>query len=290
VTLGSRICPHCGKLNAAEDTHCVRCERRLSGDWELSLGRFWARFSGQRSGATSLFAAISVVVYVFLLIGSGGLGASIDGLQALHWGALVGELGRVEPWRYLSAMFVHFNLLHVGFNVMALYSLGRSLEDLVGSARFTLLFVLTGICGFILSDFWYTQQPLTGGISGGIFGLLGAEVGLRYAVRDLEWKRAALTGLGYAVLMAILPGQTANNAAHVGGLASGAVIAWALSRAGRSVHVDRLCSVLALVLVLATFGSIACARLEPLPRAPRRLASAAADSRQGDGELPVINP
>ncbi|HVZ37115.1 MAG TPA: rhomboid family intramembrane serine protease [Polyangiaceae bacterium] len=266
MTLGSRICPHCGKLNAADDSRCGYCERRVPAGRRAALIGLWERVSGQRSGATLTFSALSVLVYLALWLGSGTLGGSIDGLQALHWGALVGDLGHVEPWRYLSAMFVHFNLLHVGFNVLALYSLGRGLEGLTGSARFTLLFLLTGVCGFIVSDLWYAEQPLTGGISGGIFGLLGAEVGLRHAVGDDGWKRAAITGLGYAAAMALLPGQTANNAAHVGGLASGAVIGWVLSRSGRGARIDRVYDGLALLLLIATFASIIGSRLEPLPR------------------------
>jgi membrane associated rhomboid family serine protease len=117
--------------------------------------------------------------------------------------------------------------------------------------------LLSGVGGFVLSEFWYTFQPLTGGMSGGIFGLLGAEVGLRYAGRDLAWKKSAISALGYGVAAALLPGQSVNNAAHFGGLLVGAAFGWVLFRAGWNVRADRAFGALAAVLLVATVGAIA---------------------------------
>jgi rhomboid protease GluP len=259
----SKVCLHCGRLNPASDARCSHCERRLPADWELGLARWSSRFFGG-APATALFVALSLAVYVALVAGGAGLSAPVSGRRALLWGALVGELGWREPWRHLSALFVHFNLLHVGFNLLALVSFGRALEKALGSARFAVLLLLTGVAGFLASDAWYLWFPpqyTTGGLSGGIFGLLGAEVGLRFAAADLGWKRAAVSALGYAVAMALLPGQNVNNAAHLGGLAAGGVLGWALSRRGSSRRFDLFFRVLALLLLLATLAAIAQSRL-----------------------------
>jgi rhomboid protease GluP len=220
----------------------------------------------RRHIATNLFLVVSVGVYLGLLFGGGGLFESVRPTEALRWGALVGTLGVYEPWRFLAAMFVHFNLLHAGFNSLALQSLGRNLEDSVGSARFTLIFLGTGIGGFVASQLWYSPQPLTGGISGGVFGLLGAAVGWSYAQRDEQWKKLALTGAGYAVAMALVPGQQVNNAAHVGGLLLGAALAWVLFRAGRSRGAERILDGLAVAMVLATVVSIVLSLTSPVTR------------------------
>ena len=213
-----------------------------------------------------LFMLIDVVVYAALMLGgTEGLG-NVRRFEALRWGALVGTLGHVEPWRYLSAMFVHFSLLHVGFNTLTLHSLGRSLEDAVGWSRFVVVFIGTGVAGFFASELWYSPMPLTGGISGGIFGLLGAAVGWRYAQRDPEWKRLAITGAGYAVAMALIPGVTVNHAAHVGGLLAGAGFGWALFRLGRGSRADRLLDVGGLVLIVATVASILLSLTSPIVR------------------------
>jgi rhomboid protease GluP len=212
--------------------------------------------------ATVWFAALSVAVYLALVASSGGPRSPISGRMALRWGALAGDLGWHEPWRLLSAIFVHFGLLHIGFNLLALVSFGRVLERVLGSARFAVLLLATGVLGFVASDLWYAlfpPQPITGGLSGGIFGLLGAEVGLRFAAGDAGWKRAAVSGAGYALMMALIPGQTVNNAAHVGGLLSGGLLGWALSYAAGRAH-QRYFDAAALLLGAATLASIALCR------------------------------
>jgi rhomboid protease GluP len=209
---------------------------------------------------------IDVLVYAGLMLGGTEQWGSVRRFEALRWGALVGELGHIEPWRYLSAMFVHFSLLHVGFNTLTLHQLGRSLEDAVGWGRFVVVFVGTGVAGFLASELWYAPVPLTGGISGGIFGLLGAAVGWRYAQRDPEWKRLAITGVGYAVAMALIPGVTVNHAAHGGGLVAGAGFGWGLYRLGRGHTVDRVMNLIGALLILGTFASIGLSLTSPVVR------------------------
>jgi membrane associated rhomboid family serine protease len=266
VANGSRICPQCGKLNAREDARCSRCGARLPAGWEITARNRWTSALQRRGWATITFMLLDVGVYLALMLSGAGALGSVPRLEALRWGALAGTLGHVEPWRYLSAMFVHFSLLHVGFNTITLHSLGRSLEDSLGWARFVVVFLGTGIAGFLASELWYAPIPLTGGISGGIFGLLGAAVGWRYAQRDPEWKRLALTGLGYAVAMALIPGVTVNHAAHIGGLLSGAGLGWALFRFGQGRTVDRALNIAGGLLIIASFASIGLSLTSPIVR------------------------
>lgn len=264
--MASRVCPFCGQLNASDEPRCIRCERRLPPAWQRAVARGGFSFADRPFIATYFFLILSLAVYVFLLLGSGGLSVGVRPAAALRWGALVGNLGEHEPWRFLSAMFVHFNILHIAFNALALHSLGRSLEEAVGSARFTLIFIGAGIGGFVASDVWYSPQPLTGGISGGVFGLLGAAVGWNYAERNEQWKRLAVTGAGYAVAMALIPGQSVNNAAHVGGLVLGAALGWASHRLGRHPLVTRIATIAAVLSVLAVIASLALSLASPVPR------------------------
>lgn len=227
----------------------------------------------QRYGATGLFVALSLAVYAALMSGGGGLLQPLSPRLALRWGALVGSLGWHEPWRFLSAMFVHLNLMHVGFNTLALSSLGRSVEGSFGWARFTLIFLGTGIAGFLVSQVWYQlwygAHPLTGGTSGGLFGLLGAGVGWRYSERDPAWRKLAINGIGYAVVMALIPGISVNHAAHLGGLGAGAGLGWALHRLRSGRRAERTLQRLAVALMIATFASIALSLISPAAR-PRR--------------------
>jgi rhomboid protease GluP len=238
----------------------------MPAGWEISIKEGWTSVFLRRGWATTLFVLLDVGVYVGLMLGGTEAWGSVRPLQALRWGALAGALGHIEPWRYLSAMFVHFSLLHVGFNTLALHQLGRNLEDGVGWARFVVVFIGTGVAGFLASELWYTPMPPTGGISGGIFGLLGAAVGWRYAQRDPEWKRLAITGVCYAVLMGFLPGVTVNNAAHGGGLVAGAGLGWALYRVGRGRRVDRAANLVGALLIVASFASIGLSLASPVVR------------------------
>jgi len=266
VANGSRICPACGKLNARDDTQCGRCGARLPAGWEITARQRWTSVFQRRGWATTTFMLLGGFVYLALMLGGAGVWGGVRQLDALRWGALRGPIGHMEPWRYLSAMFVHFSVLHVGFNTLTLHQLGRGLEDSLGWARFVVVFLGTGIAGFLASELWYTTIPMTGGISGGIFGLLGAAVGWRYAQADPEWKRLAITGAGYAVAMALIPGVTVNHAAHIGGLLAGAGFGWLLFRLGRGPRVDRGVDITGGVLIVATFASIVLSLTSPLVR------------------------
>lgn len=213
---------------------------------------------GTEHRLTKLFAGVCVLVFVAMVFEDpGGMQLSLrSGFRVsttLKWGALWPGLGPVEPWRYASAMFVHVGgVLHVAFNTMALVDLGKTLEERVGSARFTIIFLLTGIVGFIASDLW-SGAP-TGGASGGIFGLAGALVGYLYAAKDPHWKRFLIRLLVYALVFAlVLP---VNNAAHAGGLVLGGLLGYLsyleARRGWRRHRVFRLAAVLLAVACLAS--------------------------------------
>jgi rhomboid protease GluP len=258
VAPGAKVCPYCGRLNGASDERCSACERPLPAPAEPSALRALGA-----APATVCASVLAVLVYLALIAGD-GVAAPMTWGRAVRWGALAGNLGPAQPWRYLSAMFVHFGLLHIGFNLLTLISFGRTLERLLGPARFTVLLLLSGALGFMASDLWYALQPqrqITGGLSGGIFGLMGAEVGLRFANGDEGWKRAAISALGYAAVMALLPGLNVNNAAHLGGLLSGAGLAWVIHHLRGRRPERLLVRGLAVLLSLFTLVGIALARL-----------------------------
>ncbi len=81
---------------------------------------------------------------------------------------LIGDIA--QPWRFVTACFLHGSLLHIGFNMYVLIDLGPVLEELYGSPRFLFIYIVTGIGGYILSGFF---GHFSMGASGALVGLIG---------------------------------------------------------------------------------------------------------------------
>jgi rhomboid protease GluP len=183
----------------------------------------------------------------------------------LRFGALAGSLGSLQPWRYLSAVFVHYNVLHIAMNGWSLRSVGPVAERQFGKARFVVLFVLSGVLGFIVSNQWYGgMSPATGGASGAIFGTFGSVIGVAFARRDPNWKQSLLqNAVSLAILGFMFP---VNNAAHAGGLATGALLGFLFTKESRKSRLDVPFTVLAGVMLVLSVLSIALSAASPIWR------------------------
>ena len=153
--------------------------------------------------------------------------------RAAHHPLLV---DRGEWWRVLSAMFLHGGLLHVLFNMYALWLFGPVLERRFGSFSFAALYLAAGAAGGAL---YQTIGPNAWavGASGAIFGLFGALLIASYRQRHTRAGAAAFSQL--VILLGInlaLPLFVPNIAwqAHVGGLLAGVLIGAVWDRLPRS--------------------------------------------------------
>jgi rhomboid protease GluP len=135
-----------------------------------------------------------------------------------------------QVWRLVTAIFIHVGLLHVGFNAFSLYNIGRMLETAYGPLRFSLMFLLTGVAGTVMS-LWFNPNPAVGA-SGAIFGLIGAEGILLYRNRALlgERGRGALQNVIFVILINLAFGLQSgiDNWGHLGGLLGGVLLGWAI--------------------------------------------------------------
>lgn len=220
MSRGSRVCSSCGALNAIDEPRCIRCEAGLA-----PASQTVASLIEQPYLATRILLGICLVNFGLMSLDHGGISLGFIGRQLLlseylRWGATVGPLALQEPWRYLSAVYVHLGALHLVMNSLALLALGRRTEQRVGGARMIVTFTLTGIVGFIASQVWYGPGgPPTAGASGALFGLMGHEIGQMHAQRDPRLKDILFQFLAYAVAFALL--LSVNNAAHIGGFLLG---------------------------------------------------------------------
>jgi len=269
MAAGSKICPFCRRLNGADETTCHSCQRRLTGPATRAGASFFRQVLSTELFMTRFFTGLCFAVFALGTLGSGGLppifGSYFAASELLRWGAIGFDLGRFEPWRYLSAVFVHLNLVHLGLNMLSLLYLGRMLEQQVGGARFALLFVVTGTAGFIVSDLWHTYLGvpwITAGASGSLFGMMGAFIGWLYARRDPEWKNVLLRFAVYAVAFAFA--FPVNNAAHLGGFVAGFPIGFLLQRERRPERHKRVFAVLAGLCLILSLASIVLSATSPI--------------------------
>ena len=162
-----------------------------------------------------------------------------------------------EPWTFLTAAFLHSPnfLLHIAFNMYALWLGGPYLEGLLGRARFIALYLLCAVGGsvgvFLLaspdSDSWWTGAV---GASGAVFGLWGAILVLHRKLR--RDNRGMVSMLLINGVIGFMPGFSIAWQAHLGGfltgLLCGAVLAYAPAAQRRLLHPAGLAAVGLLLL------------------------------------------
>lgn len=176
--------------------------------------------------ATYIILAVTTFIY-FLQVGGQYL-LNADVVTAL--GVKDDVLIRAgEIWRLITPVFLHASILHIAFNMYALFIFGRGIEARYGHVRFMLLYFLSGYAGNVMS-FLLTVSPSLGA-STAIFGLISAEGVFIIQNRKLLGNRVnrSLMNLVYIAGINLLIGYTTpgvDNWGHIGGLLGGLLFAW----------------------------------------------------------------
>jgi len=175
--------------------------------------------------ATSILVDLNILV--FLLMTFSGINfLSPNGQELLQWGANRRfETTSGEWWRLLTSMFLHGGIMHLFLNICGLVIAAIFVEPILKQKKFFLLYILSGLCGSLASIWWYPNM-VSVGASGAIFGIYGAILGLLLTnAFHKEGKKIMLTFIGFYVGINLLWGLTGgiDNAAHIGGLLSGAI-------------------------------------------------------------------
>ncbi|MHB0988084.1 MAG: rhomboid family intramembrane serine protease [Bellilinea sp.] len=132
-----------------------------------------------------------------------------------------------QYWRLITPMWLHGSLLHIAFNMYALFIFGANLERAYGHGRFLLLYLLSGFAGNVIS-FMMSPTPSIGS-STAIFGLIAAQGVFLYQNRRLIRNAQGmlintLTIAGINLVLGLSPGI--DNWGHMGGLIGGLAFAW----------------------------------------------------------------
>lgn len=125
-----------------------------------------------------------------------------------------------DYYRLLTGMFLHANIMHLVFNMYALYIIGSQLESFLGKWKYLIVYLLSGLSGSVLSIFFSTGFSV--GASGAIFGLLGALLYFGYHYRvylETVVRSQIIPVIVINLLIGMMPGI--DNWAHIGGLIGG---------------------------------------------------------------------
>jgi len=268
-----RMCPHCRALIDRDARTCPLCGEatgpvRARGS-SSTLGRILGVIPIPTT-ATSVMVVANLALYAISwymtqnseatqMHGAPAMGG-IDGTVLLRMGAKAPYILAGQWWRLVTAMFLHGGLLHIGMNMWCLVDLGPEVESLFNATKFTVLYLLTGVVGFLLSLAW-SPFGMSVGASGAIMGLIGILIGASYhhghlgkAYRSQLWR--------WVLYMAIfgltggLFGFGLDNAAHLGGLLSGLALGYFVPEGEPATRSsENLWNALAMISVLVIAAS-----------------------------------
>jgi rhomboid protease GluP len=262
---GAILCPRCGRLTHPDAEQCLVCGLSRPGRWQWAgtVGRLW------RTGSfTGLVTVACIALYVLSLVvdpmaslrPSGPFDLFSPSGRALRDLGMTGAVPWQQGawWTLLTAIYLHGNLLHILFNVLWIRQLGPAVEEVYGPARLVVVFTVSGVLGFVVSN--ALGVPFTVGASGSIFGLLGALVAYGRR-RGGAFGAMVLKQYGQWALVMFILGffmSGVNNLAHaggfIGGFAAGLVLSFSDRRqegAGERLVATALVGITALAFVLA---------------------------------------
>ncbi|MEO8132098.1 MAG: rhomboid family intramembrane serine protease [Bryobacteraceae bacterium] len=257
------MCPNCRAFINIDDKVCPYCEtalgpraaeRRSPTD---ALGGLipHARFT------TTVILLVNFGLYIattlYSMKGSGGMAFDIDGQTLFAFGAKVPfGMMRGQWWRLVTAGFLHGGILHILMNSWVLFDLGAQVEEVYGTSRYLVVYFVATITGFLASAV-FGNAGLSVGASAGILGLIGAMIALgvrhRHTAMGASMRSHYTQWVIFIVVIGLLPGLQVDNAAHLGGLVGGFIVAYiANTPSALDVWQEKFWRVLATVCVILT--------------------------------------
>jgi membrane associated rhomboid family serine protease len=244
---GRPICTEC-MTSAHVGQRCPEHSGKPQGVARMTTGIRRGTGRGETAIVTRILIAINVLIYLAELLQGAGVNAAsgsiyVNGVlvasakeiggQILPAGLGVGQsigVAHGDWWRLITAAFLHYGPIHLGFNMFFLYWIGTPVEQYLGRARFLLVYLVSGLAGSA-GALVLNPGAVTVGASGAIFGILGAAL-------VLERQRSYVLGgsaMGLIVINLAFSFILSNISVggHVGGLIGGVLCMLAFSRLGR---------------------------------------------------------
>jgi rhomboid protease GluP len=237
-----QLCPACGTLVGATATKCHQCGASMRFSF-AAASKSLGRWMPQTSPVTYAVLTICCVMFGLSMVittrahglaapGGGPLGmlTNLGGIPldvsgrlgaSLRWAGYIDQPGDLEqPWRLITAIFLHGSIMHIVFNMWVLMDIGPMVEELYGSARYLFLYIVSGVAGYVLSSCMGRNSVGASGSLLGLIGVLLAATTGRKSLAAQSLRSALIRWLIYiGVLGLIIPAT--DNFAHLGGLAAG---------------------------------------------------------------------
>ncbi len=235
-----RLCPACGTLVGTKGTRCHQCGASLTFSL-AAVSRSLSKIMPSTAPATYSILSVCCLIYGISLLltmragfptaSQGGLLGRLFGIGSIaspilmRLGAsLPWPIDLVQPWRLVTACFLHANLLHIVFNMWVFVDLAPTIEELYGSSRFFFLYTVCGIGGYLLSGL---MGDFSIGASGAIVGLIGVLLAITYRRRNAGMQQLRAQVYRWIVYLAIwgFVVRGIDNWAHLGGGITGFLLA-----------------------------------------------------------------
>jgi rhomboid protease GluP len=261
----SQLCPNCRRLISSDEPICPYCGiSSPGGRWKNTPLTRGVR--SEQLVRAILYVNIGMFFLSIVIFPRGlsfnpftVLSPTRSGLKAL--GATGTWIGDILPgwWTMISANYLHGSLLHIAFNMIALYQISPLICQLFGSNRYFIIYTLSGVAGFYLS--YSVGIDLTIGASAAICGLIGAAIyygkNRGGVFGQAIYRQVGGWALGTIFFGFMIPGI--NNWAHIGGMLAGALLAMFLGynekRRETLVH-RRLFALLIVFTALVLFWAV----------------------------------
>lgn len=223
---------------------CKRCGRKLPfysfseicSECKAAMARFAReqgttaerRISDTKPTVTTALLAINLIVFLAMVF-SGVSPVNPKGAELLSWGANYYVSLTSQPWRLVTANFLHIGILHIAFNMWCLWDLGGLAERIFGGVTLFWIYICCGVSGYLVS-LWWNPATLNAGASAAVFGIAGALIAAlrlgnlpfpQHAVQSIL--KSLLTFAGYNLLFGFMI-PFISNSAHIGGLLMGLLI------------------------------------------------------------------
>ncbi|HEV7209245.1 MAG TPA: rhomboid family intramembrane serine protease [Mycobacteriales bacterium] len=265
VRCGRSICPECMRP-AAVGFQCPEEVKEAQRSVRQPRTAFGGRVSAGRN-ATTVLVALNVVVFLILVgSGTGFISGSISLLFA-RFADIPGRVVVIGPngaqtvlqgvangdyYRLVTAMFLHFGVIHLALNMYVLMLVGPTLEQSLGRVRFLALYFIAGIGGSVATFVFGSPTEIAAGASGAIFGLFGGYYVIARRIGASTGPIVATIVLNLVISFSV---TFIDVRAHLGGLVTGAAVAAVLAYAPTArrtvVQAGGSLAILALLLGLA---------------------------------------